>query len=270
MHASPCAAEVNAQVPALELPMKTHRAPGPQLRFAKQGIPIVGTCRHSAGLPPQTGLYAGILPPLVYAVLGTSRTLAVGPVFVTAIMVAQALAHVPHGSIYVASALLLALLGGIVYLYFRVDIRPSLERAGHWPALGFFDIKEHFISIGAALLPAYWLCWRRPRTEEPYRLRAALTAIQSNFAGGASENLVHDGRFVISISITGKSQGVFAGKLPSPADLDGDDDVDGIDLAMLLAAWGACATDDCLADLDASSNVNGADVAMLLNCWNPM
>ena len=70
-----------------------------------------------------------------------------------------------------------ALLGGIVYLYFRVDIRPSLERAGHWEALGFFDIKEHFISIGAALLPAYWLCWRRPGTEEPYRLRAALTAI---------------------------------------------------------------------------------------------
>jgi hypothetical protein len=75
--------------------------------------------------------------------------------------------------LYTASALL----GGIVYLYFRVDIRPSLERAGHWQALGFFDIKEHFISIGAALLPAYWLCWRRPHTEEPYRVRAALTAI---------------------------------------------------------------------------------------------
>ena len=70
-----------------------------------------------------------------------------------------------------------ALLGAMVYLYFRVDIRPSLEQAGHWPALGFFDIKEHFISIGAALLPAYWVCWRRPRTEEPYRMRAALTGI---------------------------------------------------------------------------------------------
>ena len=27
-----------------------------------------------------------------------------------------------------------ALLGGIVYLYFRTDIRPDLERAGEWPA----------------------------------------------------------------------------------------------------------------------------------------
>jgi len=70
-----------------------------------------------------------------------------------------------------------ALLGSIVYLYFRVDIRPSLERAGHWPALGFFDIKEHFISIGVALLPAYWVCWRRPGAGESHRLRAPLTAI---------------------------------------------------------------------------------------------
>ena len=70
-----------------------------------------------------------------------------------------------------------ALLGGIVYLYFRVDIRPDLERAGHWPALGLFDIKEHFVSIGLALLPAYWVCWRRPRADEPARTRAALTSI---------------------------------------------------------------------------------------------
>jgi hypothetical protein len=68
-------------------------------------------------------------------------------------------------------------LGGIVYLYFRVDIRPDLERAGHWQALGFFDLKEHFLSIGLALLPAYWVCWRRPRVDEPAQARAALTAI---------------------------------------------------------------------------------------------
>jgi hypothetical protein len=75
--------------------------------------------------------------------------------------------------LYLASALL----GGIIYLYFRVDIRPGLEQAGHWQTLGLFDIKEHFVSIGLALLPAYWVCWRRPRTDEPARLRAALTTI---------------------------------------------------------------------------------------------
>jgi hypothetical protein len=58
-----------------------------------------------------------------------------------------------------------ALLGAIVYLPFRTDIRPHLERAGHWHALGFFDLKEHFVAIGLALLPAYWVCWQRQPTE---------------------------------------------------------------------------------------------------------
>ena len=70
-----------------------------------------------------------------------------------------------------------ALLGGIVYLDFRINIRPHLERAGEWPALGLFDIKEHFIAIGLALLPAYWVCWRRPRAGDPARTRVALTSI---------------------------------------------------------------------------------------------
>jgi hypothetical protein len=88
--------------------------------------------------------------------------------------------HVPPASFANAVVILYviaALLGAIVYLYFRVDIRPSLERAGHWPALGFFDIKEHFISIGAALLPAYWVCWRQPAGGALARTRAALTLI---------------------------------------------------------------------------------------------
>lgn len=50
-----------------------------------------------AGLPPQVGLYASILPPIVYAALGTSRALAVGPVSVAAIMVAHALLDLPPG-----------------------------------------------------------------------------------------------------------------------------------------------------------------------------
>lgn len=44
-----------------------------------------------AGLPAQYGLYAAVIPPVVYALFGTSRTLAVGPVAVAALMVADAL-----------------------------------------------------------------------------------------------------------------------------------------------------------------------------------
>jgi hypothetical protein len=69
------------------------------------------------------------------------------------------------------------LLGGIVYLYFRVDIRPELQSAGHWPALGLFDLKEHFISIGLALLPAYWVCWRQPHADKTAGTRVAVTSV---------------------------------------------------------------------------------------------
>jgi hypothetical protein len=70
-----------------------------------------------------------------------------------------------------------SLLGALLYLSFRVQIRPELERAGHWPALGVFDLKEHFVSIGLAMLPAYWVCWRQQRTDQPSRTPAALTLI---------------------------------------------------------------------------------------------
>jgi hypothetical protein len=70
-----------------------------------------------------------------------------------------------------------ALLGAILYLYFKVDIGPNLERDHHWQAIGFFDLKEDFVAIGAALLPAYWVCWRRPLVDEPSRTRVALTAV---------------------------------------------------------------------------------------------
>ena len=47
-----------------------------------------------AGLPPQVGLYASILPLVAYAVFGTSRTLAVGPVAVVSLMTAAAASQV--------------------------------------------------------------------------------------------------------------------------------------------------------------------------------
>jgi hypothetical protein len=73
--------------------------------------------------------------------------------------------------------LVAAVLGAIVYLDFRVDVRPQLERDRHFAALGLFDLKEHFISIGLGLLPAYWVAWRRPLAEDLGRMRAALTVI---------------------------------------------------------------------------------------------
>ncbi|MFN2286726.1 MAG: SulP family inorganic anion transporter, partial [Chromatocurvus sp.] len=47
-----------------------------------------------AGLPAEMGLYASILPLVLYAVFGTSRTLSVGPVAVISLMTATAVGDV--------------------------------------------------------------------------------------------------------------------------------------------------------------------------------
>ena len=69
-----------------------------------------------AGLPPQVGLYASILPLLIYGLLGTSRVLAVGPVAIVSIMVAGAVGAVaePGTAVYLQTALTLALLVGLI------------------------------------------------------------------------------------------------------------------------------------------------------------
>jgi SulP family sulfate permease len=71
-----------------------------------------------AGVPPELGLYASILPPIVYAVLGTSRTLSVGPASIAAIMVAGAL-NAPEVSALgnpVQSTIILSAESGLIML----------------------------------------------------------------------------------------------------------------------------------------------------------
>ncbi|NIS33940.1 MAG: sodium-independent anion transporter, partial [Actinobacteria bacterium] len=50
-----------------------------------------------AGLPPVYGLYAALVPLAVYALLGTSRELAVGPVAMVALLVAGGVAPLAAG-----------------------------------------------------------------------------------------------------------------------------------------------------------------------------
>ena len=75
--------------------------------------------------------------------------------------------------LYLASALL----GAIVYLYFKIDVQPNLERDRHWHAMGFLDLKEDFVAIGLGLLPTYWVCWRRPVDGQNALMRAVLTML---------------------------------------------------------------------------------------------
>ena len=75
-----------------------------------------------AGLPPQAGLYASILPLVAYAIFGTSRALAVGPVAVVSLMTAAAVGQIAEtGTMgYMVAAGSLAFLSGVFLLVMGV------------------------------------------------------------------------------------------------------------------------------------------------------
>lgn len=71
-----------------------------------------------AGLPPVAGIYASIVPPLLYALFGTSSTQSVGPMAIVSLMTASALAPLaaPGSGLYGVLAAQLAFLAGAVLL----------------------------------------------------------------------------------------------------------------------------------------------------------
>lgn len=75
-----------------------------------------------AGLPAEMGLYASILPLVAYAIFGTSRALAVGPVAVVSLMTAAAVGNLELSSQaeYIAAAITLAFLSGLILLVMGV------------------------------------------------------------------------------------------------------------------------------------------------------
>jgi len=71
-----------------------------------------------AGLPPIHGLYASIIPLALYALLGTSRQLAVGPVAMVSLLVATGVGALAESGteLFIAYAVLLALMVGVMQL----------------------------------------------------------------------------------------------------------------------------------------------------------
>ncbi|WP_373529458.1 SulP family inorganic anion transporter [Nostoc sp.] len=103
-----------------------------------------------AGLPPKIGLYASLLPPIIYPLLGTSRVLAVGPVAVDSLMVAAAIAQfAPQDTPrYLSLALTLAFLVGII------EIGMGVLRLGFLVNFLSRSVISGFIS-GAAVIIAF-------------------------------------------------------------------------------------------------------------------
>jgi SulP family sulfate permease len=106
-----------------------------------------------AGLPPQLGLYASILPPIMYALFGTSRTLSVGPVSIAAIMIASALTAPAVAALGnpVQSAIVLSLESGIIMLLMAVLRMGGLVNFISHPVLTGFTSGAALLIIGSQL-----------------------------------------------------------------------------------------------------------------------
>lgn len=101
-----------------------------------------------AGLPAQAGLYVSIFPVIVYALIGSSMTQAVGPVAVTAIMTFSVLSPlaVPGSPHYIALAATLALFSGALIL------ACGMLRLGFLARLLSRPVISGFISGSAVLI----------------------------------------------------------------------------------------------------------------------
>lgn len=103
-----------------------------------------------AGLPPEAGLYASVLPLVLYAAFGTSRVLAVGPVAVVSLMTAAALGEhaVPGTAGYAAAAITLAFLSGGMLLLM------GILRFGFLSNFLSHPVISGFVSASALLIAA--------------------------------------------------------------------------------------------------------------------
>lgn len=103
-----------------------------------------------AGLPPEVGLYASMVPLLAYAVFGTSRALAVGPVAVVSLMTAAAVGRIAEQGTpeYLAAALMLALLSGLFLVLL------GLLRVGFLANFLSHPVISGFISAAGVIIAA--------------------------------------------------------------------------------------------------------------------
>ncbi len=100
-----------------------------------------------AGLPPEYGLYAAVVPLVIYAVFGTSRHLAVGPVALIALLVASAVAPLADSpEEHIALSVLLALMIGVIQLAF------GFMRMGFLVNLLSHPVLSGFISAAAIVI----------------------------------------------------------------------------------------------------------------------
>jgi len=103
-----------------------------------------------AGLPPEYGLYASILPLFIYSLLGSSRSLAVGPVAIASLMVNTSVSQIaPQGGAeYLNAAINLSLLVGLILLFLRcIRLGGIVNFISHSVLTGFTSAAAIIIAL---------------------------------------------------------------------------------------------------------------------------
>jgi SulP family sulfate permease len=126
-----------------------------------------------AGLPPQTGLYAAILPVIAYGFLGSSRALSVGPVAIISLLVASGLEPLaePSSPEYGRLALGLALEAGLIQVgvgLLRLGFLANFLSHSVVTAFGSaaaliiaFSQLRHLLGVKIANTESFWLLLQR-------------------------------------------------------------------------------------------------------------
>lgn len=145
-----------------------------------------------AGLPAEMGLYASILPLIAYAVFGTSRALAVGPVAVVSLMTAAAVGNLAlQGTAeYAMAAITLAFISGVLLMVMGVFRLGFLANFLSHPVIaGFITASgvliassqlKHIIGIqahGHTLITIWGDLLRNQNLVNPYTLTIGITSV---------------------------------------------------------------------------------------------
>jgi hypothetical protein len=93
------------------------------------------------------------------ALAGYKRRTETGSSFTDSVLATRG---VLYSNAVVVLYVVVTILGGVIYAVYRIDIRPTLEGEHRKLILGLFELKEHFVAIGLALLPPYWYVWHAP------------------------------------------------------------------------------------------------------------
>ncbi|MCA9290183.1 MAG: hypothetical protein KDA25_03580 [Phycisphaerales bacterium] len=165
--------------------------------------------------------------------------------------------------------------GGLPNPDFRYSIVPAFQNGP-----GCFTANPQFVNPGVG---DYRLAADSPARDAGNNARLPRDVLDLDGDGNTTEPLPVDrfsqarvqmpagGGACMGVAIVDMGAHERVGVVPavviSSADLSGDGIVDGVDLAMLLGAWGACADGCCIADLNADAVVDGADLAILLGGW---